>query len=144
MWVDTDGLNGMNDTTIGQMIGGDDVGMISLLRGRSGGNGRRSNGFVNQPIGGVVWNGQYFNGKQQLFGVAPVPSTCTADRTDVFPYTPVSPADFGVVEMAVNFASGAPGISTIFGSVQFVVPEPASFSLLAVAGLGLFGFLRRR
>ena len=114
-------------------------------------------GFVNQPIGGVVWNGQYFNGKQQLFGVGAGAEYLEPSlRTDAFQYMPgLTVEDFGGdsmvlpmlgapdgVEMAVNFAAGAPG-DTIFGAVQFV-PEPSTMMIAGPALLGLIGILRRR
>ncbi len=155
MSLDTVGLNRTSDTTTGQMIGGDDVGTISLSVTGPAATSVILNGFVNQPIGGVVWNGQYFNGKQQLFGVgAGAEYLQPALKTDAFQYAAgLTESAFGGVdgsrlgaaggvEMAVNFASGAPG-DTIFGAVQFV-PEPSAMLIVGPALLGLIGFLRRR
>ena len=144
MWVDTAGLNRMIDTTSGQLIGGDDVGMISLSIEGPAATSVLLNGFVNQPIGGVVWNGQYFNGKQQLFGVgAGAEFLQPAFRTDVFQYPAgLSYSEFGIVEMAVNFAAGQPG-ATMFGSV-FCIPEPAPLGMVSVACLASLVFFRRR
>ncbi len=145
MSLDTAGINRTVDTTSGQMIGGDDVGTISLSVTGPAATSVILNGFVNQPIGGVVWNGQYFNGKQQLFGVgAGAEYLQPSLSTEVFQYAAgLAPADFGQVEMAVNFASGAPG-DTIFGGVQFLVPEPSTMLIVGPALLGLIGFIRRR
>ncbi|MEM7315369.1 MAG: PEP-CTERM sorting domain-containing protein [Planctomycetota bacterium] len=139
--VDLRGLNGMVDTNSGAMIEGDDIGMISLSVEGPEPDAFPLSGFIN----GVVWNGQYFNGKAQVFGVGAgaeymLPSD---DCVTVFTYpTGLTADDFGVVEMAANFSPGVPG-GILFGSVQ-IVPEPSTISLFSVAMLGMLGFIRRR
>jgi hypothetical protein len=141
MKVDLRGLNGMVDTTSGTMIGGDDVGMISLSVTGPVPLDFDLSGFQN----GVVWNGQYFNGKAQIFGVAAGSEFLlpTDDCATVFTYeTGLTADDFGTVEMAINTAVGVPG-GILFGAVQ-IVPEPSSMVLFGTALLGLMGIVRRR
>ncbi|MEM7314757.1 MAG: PEP-CTERM sorting domain-containing protein, partial [Planctomycetota bacterium] len=80
----------------------------------------------------------------QIFGVgAGCNFLAPTGRQDVLQYaTGLTEADFGVVEMAVNYDTGVPG-GIIFGGVQ-IVPEPSTFALFGTALLGLLGFVRRR
>ena len=140
MFLNSAGLNGIVDTTTGTLIGVDDVGAISLSVLGPQADQVLLNGFINQNIGGVVVNGIYTSGKQQLAGVAAGAEYLEpTDRIDVFQYTAgLTAEDFGGdstvdpllggvdgVEIGVNFALGTPG-NTLFGRVQFV-PEPTSF-----------------
>ncbi len=88
MFLDATGLNRIVDTTTGNLIGADDVGAISLSIFGPQADQVLLNGFINQGIGGVVMNGMYFNGKQQLFGVAAGAEYLEpSNRLNVFQYT---------------------------------------------------------
>jgi hypothetical protein len=140
MYLNTLGLNQAADTADRMTLGGDDVGTISLSVTGPDATDFLLSGFID----GVVWNGQNFAGKAQIFGVSAGSNfLAPAGRTDVLQYpTGLTEADFGDVEMAVNYASGVPG-GIIFGGVQ-IVPEPSTFALFGSALLGLLGFVRRR
>ncbi|MEM7314756.1 MAG: PEP-CTERM sorting domain-containing protein [Planctomycetota bacterium] len=140
MYLNTLGLNQISDTADRMTIGGDDVGMISISVESPEPTDFLLTGFID----GVVWNAQFFAEKAQMFGVgAGANYLAPAARTDVFQFAPgLTEADFGSVEMAVNYATGVPG-GIIFGGVQ-IVPEPSTFALFGTALLGLLGFVRRR
>ena len=110
MYLDTAGLNRTAETTSGTMIAADDVGTISLSVTGPEATSVLLSGFVNQPIGGVVWNGQYFNGKQQLFGVGAGAEYLEPSlRTDAFQYMPgLTVEDFGGDSTGPNPMLGAP------------------------------------
>ncbi len=156
MFLDATGLNRIVDTTTGNLIGADDVGAISLSIFGPQADQVLLNGFINQGIGGVVMNGMYFNGKQQLFGVAAGAEYLEpSNRLNVFQYTAgLDESAFGGVvgsglgspdgvEIGVNFAVGTPG-ATLFGPVQFIVPEPTVSVMTLPVLLGLMGWFRRR
>jgi hypothetical protein len=138
MTVNTLGMNQTLDSADCSNIAVDDAGMISLLVTGPEPVSNDLTGFT----GEVVWNADYFNGKAQLFGVPAGCEFIVPSTISVFTYdTGLTEADFGEVEMAVNYSTGVPG-GIIFGGVQFV-PEPSSFSLIALSLLSLT-FLRRR
>ncbi len=121
LFLNTLGLNQLLDTTGGSLIGGDDVGLISLSVAGPPAHTVFLNGFIDQSIGGIAFNGTYFNGKQQIFGI-PVGAEFLqpALSQPAFQYdADLGSADFGIVEMAVNFITGQPG-ATLFGSVQVI------------------------
>ncbi|MHC4992482.1 MAG: hypothetical protein ACYTGC_16030 [Planctomycetota bacterium] len=120
--VNTRGANGISDTTGGVGIGGDDVGLISLVIEGPPATAVLLDGVVDD----VTWSGQHFNGKQQLFGTSSTRAFLVPGSTAVFQYPAgLDPADFGPVEMGINFALSAAG-ATLFGAVQFDVgPCPA-------------------
>ncbi|MEM7316523.1 MAG: hypothetical protein AAF497_25590 [Planctomycetota bacterium] len=139
MLINTFGLNGVGDTTSRSQIGGDDVGMISIsVEGPCPDVvGPAFNGFVD----GIVWGSwNWCGGKPNVFGVgAGGEFLRPSEGTLLFGYEPgLTQSEFGVVEMAVNFESGAPG-ATMFGQVQFV-PEPSCY---ATALACVFGMLLR-
>jgi hypothetical protein len=113
--VNTLGVNGASDTIKPTTIGGDDVGMISLLVTSQPATGTLLSGIV----GDMEWSGQHFNAKQQVFGVPAADQFLAPGTTDVFQYPAgLTPADFGPVEMGINFSLADPG-AVLFGSVQF-------------------------
>ena len=143
MWINSVGINAAADTTTRSTIEVDDVGIISVsIEGPAAlTTAPELSGFQD----GIVWNGQYFNGKQQVFGVG-AGAEFLAPTSGLVGWSyaaGLTPADFGVVEVAVNFAPGTPG-ATIFGGVQFAVPEPSAFAIAIPALLGLLGLVRRR
>jgi hypothetical protein len=140
MYVNTLGMNQSLDTADRMSIGGDDVGAISFSVEGPDADNFILTGFTD----GVVWNGQNFAGKAQIFGVsAGANFLAPGARTEILQYTTgLTEADFGTVEMAVNYSTGVPG-GIIFGGVQ-IVPEPSTFALFGSALLGLLGFVRRR
>jgi hypothetical protein len=142
MWISTVGLNGTADTTTRTAIEADDVGLISVsIEGPEAiSTAAELNGFND----GVVWNGMFFNGKQQVFGVgAGAEFLAPTEGLVGWTYaTGLTEADFGTVEVAVNFATGTPG-ATIFGGVQ-IVPEPSAVAIALPALLCLLGLVRRR
>jgi hypothetical protein len=136
MFVDTLGVNRVVNTAGGTAIGGDDVGMISIVVPGPEPLSILLMGWQGTGGAGTDWSGQYFNGKTQLFGITnldeylmPIGVTNIAQ----FP-TGLGAADFGEVEMGLNFTAGAPG-GVIFGPVQ--VPEPSALALASVALLAL-------
>ncbi|MEM7315215.1 MAG: hypothetical protein AAF497_18895 [Planctomycetota bacterium] len=139
LFVNTLGLNQVLDTSSRFDIGGDDVGMISMSVEGPEPTDFLLTGFLD----GIVWNGQYFAGKAQLFGVGAGAEFLRPDaRTYVFQYeTGLTMRDFGVVEMAVNYATGIPG-GIIFGRVS-CIPEPSSWSLILVCCLAVTHRVRR-
>ena len=65
----------------------------------------------------------------------------SAAGTDAFPLSPPDPAAFDSAEFSVKYAYAGLGIDIdIVGTVDTIVPEPATISLLALAPL----FLRKR
>ncbi|MEM7312294.1 MAG: PEP-CTERM sorting domain-containing protein [Planctomycetota bacterium] len=139
MSVNTAGMNQAVDSADCLTIGGDDAGMISILITGPEPLSFDLDGFQN----GVVWGTNYFNGKAQAFGVAAGCQFLEVGTTQVMTYDMgLTEADFGEVEMAVNYELGVPG-GIIFGGVQ-IVPEPSSLGLMVVSLLGLIGFVRRR
>ena len=142
MWLNTLGLNGASDTTDLTSIGGDDVGLISAsIEGPcANSTAAEMTGFQN----GVLWNSECFNGKQQIFGIGSGAEFLTPGEIVGWTYDAgLTAADFGVVEVAVNFMSGQPG-GTIFGGVQIAVPEPSALAIAIPALLGLVALRRRR
>ncbi len=143
MAVNGRGLNGVSDT-VGNtgLIGGDDVGFISLLV-----TGPPATSSLLPAFGdGIAWVSQYFNGRQQSIGTAVVGQYVPTDQGDGFyrfsQYpTGLTAADFGEVEIAVNYAPQAPG-GILTGQVQIAIPEPATGMVLL--GSALFGILRLR
>jgi hypothetical protein len=128
MSVHTLGVDGTSDTTGPTAIGGDDVGMISLIVAGPAATDVLLDGFV----GGVSWSGHHFNGKQQLFGFATAAQFLTPGTTDVFQYPAwLTPADFGEVEMGINFVASEPG-AVLVGAVQ--LPEPGCPADLDASG----------
>lgn len=131
--IETRGLNGVSDTDDGNLIGGDDVGLISividqapepdsfLLTGLRGTNGAGTN-----------WTATFFNGKSQFFAATVVDQyLLPIGTTALAQFQPgLTGSDFGgvsgssvgaanAVEIGVNFSTGSPG-ATIFGTIQFV------------------------
>ncbi|MEM7316522.1 MAG: hypothetical protein AAF497_25585, partial [Planctomycetota bacterium] len=139
MWINTVGLNGVSDTASQSQIGQDDVGMVALsIEGPAAIlTGPEFSGFNN----GLVWNSQYFAGKQQLFTTGS-PWLAPTEGMHLWTFDAgLSPTDFGTAEMEVNFGTGIPG-TTIFGGVQFV-PEPSSHLLLLTLALMTLPFIRK-
>ncbi|MEM7315206.1 MAG: PEP-CTERM sorting domain-containing protein [Planctomycetota bacterium] len=152
MCLNSAGLNGVIDTTTGDTIGGDDVGMISIAIEGPEADEVYFDGFVESAYGGgILWRNLHFAGRQQMFGIGTGPQYLDPSlQVNLFRYSPgLAPGDFGRVEMAINYAAGSPG-GILFGGVQFAsgcnfVPEPESFTLIfALTLLALFGFRRRR
>ncbi len=140
--VDTRGVDRISNTpTNAGIIGGDDVGMITLLV-----TGPRPISVFApfnlpfDPIMGLAWSSMHFGGKMQLLGNVIIGQYVTPGVYPVFQY-PVGSALVGnAVEMAVNFAPGAPG-NVLNGVVQNV-PEPTLGGLL-LAGLLMAQATRR-
>jgi len=65
----------------------------------------------------------------------------SAPGADAFPLTPPDPAAFDSAEFSVKYANAGLGIDIdVIGTVNTIVPEPATISLLLLAPL----FLRKR
>jgi hypothetical protein len=141
--LDNRGLDGVSNTVGGMMIGGDDVGTISLLV-----EGPEPIASIPPFVNGcydlclILWVYQYFNGKAQLIGSGtPSNQFIRPAVNDIFQYVPGTAPQFGEVEMGINFAFGQPG-AILFGRVQ-IVPEPASW-IAGILGLCFFALLRSR
>ncbi|MEM7315728.1 MAG: hypothetical protein AAF497_21530 [Planctomycetota bacterium] len=142
MWIHTVGLNQISETTIIHNVEGDDVGMVSLSL-ESPPAVSTSPEFVGF-FDACVWNGQYFNGKQQVFCIEAGGNFLRpthGKRVWTFD-AGLTPSDFGTVEMGVNFTRET-GSTTIFGQVQFV-PEPSGFLVAISLSMGLFSKRRTR
>jgi hypothetical protein len=145
--LDTTGLNGVSNTETGTMIGGDDVGFVSMVL-----TGPEPTSFLLEGLAGTGgvgtnWTAQYFNGKFQLFAATvteqylmPIGTTSLAQYA-----AGLTESDFpDSVELGINFASGAPG-ATLFGPLTIVpIPEPGAICIMGAALVGLIGFVRRR
>lgn len=144
MSLDTRGLNGAVDTVGNGTIASDDVGMISLIV--PGPDGATQAPFTGLDLTQFIsWSNAYFAGKEQIIGngLTPANQFLVPGVYPVIQYAAgLSAADFGPVEMAVNFTAGAPG-AVLNGRVQ-VVPEPATFGLIGTALIAGLGFIRRR
>ncbi len=130
LYLNTLGINQINETITGDLIGGDDVGVISIsVSGPSCANEVLLNGYIDQSIGGVVVNGMCFGLKQQLFGVAAGAEYLQpSPRLEVFRYDgSFGRQDFGSVEIAVNFQEGMPG-AAMFGQVQITAGLSMDFN----------------
>ncbi|MEM7315727.1 MAG: hypothetical protein AAF497_21525 [Planctomycetota bacterium] len=142
MWINTVGLNGVSDTTSPLLIGGDDVGFVSIsVEGPPAiETAPEFDGFFD----GCFWQGQYFNGKQQLWDgqISAHYLTPTAGMRMWTYETGLTPGEFGFVELAVNFQSGGPG-GTMIGGVQFV-PEPSTVTHFFILVLLMTAFIRRK
>ncbi|MEM7316524.1 MAG: hypothetical protein AAF497_25595, partial [Planctomycetota bacterium] len=143
MWINTVGLNGVSDTATRFLLEGDDVGTVSISVESPPAISTSPNfqGFVN----GNVWNGQHFAGKQQVFCMTEAADFLTpTEGMRVWTFDAgLTPADFGSVEMAVNYGNSAnlPG-GILFGQVQFV-PEPSTHLLLLTLDLMTLPFIRK-
>lgn len=127
--VDTRGLNGIADT-IGNTgtIAGDDVGIISMLV-----TGPPHTNLLLPAFGdGIAWISQYFLGRQQTIGTAVLGQYLPVGITPISQYpTGLTPLEFGEIEIAINFAPGAPGgIMT-----GYMLPEPRVAVAVFVAGI---------
>ncbi len=133
--INTLGLNQLLETFDGRQIGGDDVGMISMVIEGPAAEQFFWDGCVTC---GVIWNSTYFDGRQQLFGIGTQNEyAMPTAEIPIFKYPQgLSANDFGNVQLGVNFAWGQPG-DILNGSVQ-IVPEPSSVSLCFIAGLVWF------
>lgn len=136
--VDTLGVDRVRNTAAAASIGGDDVGMISLLV-------QGPPGDVQLPFSSldlfqlIPWSSAYFAGKMQIIGYVLLPShqflLPWVYPTIEYP-SGLTAADFGTVEIAVNFTANAPG-DVLHGRVC-IVPEPENVALLWVAGASAF------
>ena len=120
MWINTLGLNQAYETASGDLIGGDDVGLIAISIFGPEPYEVFLGGFVEDELGGISWSSQYFSTKQDLFGI-PVSSEFLqpTSRIDLFRYpTGLTSRDFGSVAIGVNVEMGQP-IQELFGSLQF-------------------------
>ena len=158
LYVFNAGPNGVDDTTTGGELGGDDFGFISLLL-------TASSDIVGSPTvlgpfqDGIAWSSPvFFNGQVQLTGNA-IAGSFLPISEDPVPIIQLLPGltsdDFrgsdGLIgiETGGNFSLAAPG-STLFsvgdafetGAFK-IIPEPTALGLVLMAVLGLAGFRRR-
>ncbi|MEM7228375.1 MAG: dockerin type I domain-containing protein [Planctomycetota bacterium] len=116
MSVNTLGLNQTDDTMGTGNVGGDDVGMVSLLIEGPPATTPLLTDIVDPPFFQSFVH-MHFNGKQQLIKTLGLTDVVAPGIVPVYQYpTGLTAADFGVVEMG----TGGSGMPTLFGSVQIV------------------------
>ena len=139
--VDTRGVDRISNTpTNTGLIGGDDVGMITLLV--SGPAATSVFAPFNLPFDpgmGLAWSAMHFGAKMQLLGNPIIGQYVTPGVYPVFQYPAGSALVGHSVEIAINFGPGIPG-NVLLGVVQNV-PEPTLGGLLLV---GLFTAMATR
>ncbi|MEM7316366.1 MAG: hypothetical protein AAF497_24805 [Planctomycetota bacterium] len=149
IWIDTTGMNGINETLASPELLGDDIGMVSFqIESQALQEDFLLSGFVD----GMVWSGMYFAGKVQMFGI-PAGSEFLApsSRTELVRMpTGLDASNFGQVEIGVNFASG------VMGDILFntgtnpgcqaidIIPEPVGLGMAGFALLAFMAGYRRR
>ena len=143
--VDTLGSNrASNSASNAGTIGGDDVGMITLLvTGPAATSVIAPFNLPFDPVMGLAWSSMFFAGKMQLIGNTIIGQYVTPGEYPVFQYPAGTDLTNHAVEMAINFGPGVPG-NVLNGVVQTTIPEPATLGLIGSVLLGLFGFVRRR
>jgi hypothetical protein len=131
LFVDTRGLNRVADTFSGDPIAGDDVGLIGILVPSPQPAELYLSGWRGTNGAGTEWIIAYASDKTQAMGITHLDEyLLPIGVTDVARFaTGLGAADFGVVEMAINFESGSPG-ATIHGVVQL----PGAVPPIADAG----------
>ena len=149
IWIDTTGLNGINETLASPELLGDDIGMVSFqIESQAFQEEFLLNGFVD----GMVWSGMYFAGKVQMFGIAVGTEFLPpSSRTDLVRLpTGLDAANFGQVEIGVNFASGVTG-DILFNTgtnpdctAINIIPEPLGIGMAGFGLLALLAGYRRR
>lgn len=137
--IDTRGMDRQVNTVGNSVIGGDDVGMITVLH-NAWTVAEVLPPFRNHDFDmGIIWSHQQFAGKYQMIGTAILGQFAYPGVYPLFRFHPGSQGVVGsLVEMAVNFSPQAPG-NVLLGSIQ-EVPEPMPLTTIGTLLVSLLGW----